>query len=151
MSQSNLRVFLKNQIARKSKKLKGKFAPFSDVINNEIKVLKIKAIYDLRDVSKNFYLFIVRNYSKHPKERYFLAIILASQSSDLLVSLANEFAQKNGLKLVQYAIKPKQLRISLISLKEVKKIEDYSLTLAILNEFRTNFRNILRKIKNCVE
>ncbi len=107
--------------------------------------------YDLSEKFKNLYLFIVKNYLKQPKERYFLAVILASQSSDLLVSLANEFAQKNALKLVQYAINPKQLRVSLISLKEIENIEDYSFLVELLKEFRAFFRKMLGKIKNTIE
>jgi len=148
MNQRDLSGFLQNQVIKKSKKLKGKFAPFSEIIDNELRVLKINKIYDLSEKFKNLYLFIVKNYLKQPKERYFLAVSLASQSSDLLVSLANGFAQKNTLKLVQYAINPKQLRISLISLKEIEKIEDYSFSVELLKEFRTNFRNMLVKIKN---
>lgn len=151
MSQRNLKVFLQDQIFNKSKKLKGKFAPFSEMINNERRVLKIKEIYDLRENYKNVYLFIVKNYLKKPKERYFLAVLLASQSSDLLVSLANEFAQKKALKLVQYAINPKQLRISLISLKEIEKIEDFSFSVDVLKEFRAYFRKMLAKIKSTLE
>lgn len=148
MSQRDLSGFLQNKLIKKSKKLKGKFAPFSEIIDNELRVLKINKIYDLSEKFKNLYLFIVKNYLKQPKERYFLAVSLASQSSDLLVSLANEFAQKNALKLVQYAINPKQLRVSLISLKEIENIEDYSFSVELLKEFRTNFRNMLVKIKN---
>ena len=151
MSQKELKVFLENQILKKSKKLKGKFAPFSELIDNEFKILKIKDIYNLNEIFKHLYLFIVKNYSKGPKERYFLAVLLASQSSDLLVSLANDFAQKNALKLIQYAINPKQLRISLISLKEIEKTEDYSLSLEILQEFRAHFRKMLAKIKSTLE
>lgn len=148
MSQRDLSGFLQNKLIKKSKKLKGKFAPFSEITDNELRVLKINKIYDLSEKFKNLYLFIVKNYLKQPKERYFLAVSLASQSSDLLVSLANEFAQKNTLKLVQYAINPKQLRVSLISLKEIENIEDYSFSVELLKEFRTNFRNMLVKIKN---
>ena len=151
MSQRELNLFLQNQIFKKSNKLKGKFAPFSEMIDNEFKVLKIKEIYDLSETFKNLYFFIMKNYSKYPKERYFLAVLLASQSSDLLVSLANDFAQKNGLKLIQYAINPNQVRISLISLKEIEKIEDFSFSVDLLKEFRTNFRNMLRKMKNTLE
>ncbi|MFX1339339.1 MAG: hypothetical protein ACFFDK_12075 [Promethearchaeota archaeon] len=151
MSQRDLKVFLQNMIFKVSNKLKGKFSPFSEIIGNELKVLMIKDIYDLGENHKNLYLFIVKNYSKQPKERYFLAVLLASQSSDLLVSLANDFARKNALKLVQYTINLKQLRISLIALKEIEKIEDFSFSVEILKEFRTNFREMLAKIKSTLE
>ena len=151
MSQKELQAFLQNEVFKKAKKLKGNFAPFSEIIDNEYRVLKIKTLYSLSEKSKNIYLFVVKNYSKLPKERFYLAIILAAQSSDLLVSLANDFAQKNRLKLVQYAINPKQFRISLISLKEIEKLEDFTFSVEILNDFRTNFRNMLGKIKSSLQ
>lgn len=151
MSQKDLRVYIQGQLSKRSKNLKGRFAPFSEMIDNELRVLKVKNIYDLSEKFKNMWLFIVKNYSKHPKERYFFGVLLASQSSDLLVSLANDFAKKNSLKLVQYAINPKYFRISLIALKEIEKIEDYSFSIELLKEFRTKFRNMLVKIKNAME
>lgn len=146
-SQKALKYFLKNNVLKQSRKIRGKFPPFSEIIDNETKILKIIKIYELEILSKNFYLLIVKNYSKHPKERYFLAIKLASQSSDLLVTLSNDFAHKNSLRLIQYIITPKLHRVSLISLKEIVTIEDYSLSIEILREFRNKFLNILTKVK----
>ena len=136
---------------KNAKKLKGKFAPFSESVNKTPKSLKIKAIYNLKEQLKNFFLIIVRNYSKQPKIRYFLAISLASQSSDFLVSLAKNFASKNDLKLIQYSIYPKTLRIPLLALKELKTVENYSNSIELLNAFRTNFQKTLVKLKNLVE
>ena len=113
--------------------------------------MNIVKAYDMGNILKNFYLFVIKNYSKHPKKRYYLAVILASQSSDLLVKLAQDFAQSNSLKLIQYAIHPKLSRISLISLREIKKIDDYPHSVNILTEFRKNFLDNLIKIKNLVK
>jgi len=150
-NQKSLKLFLLNELFKKSKKIRGKFSPISELIDNKAKIMKIMKLYDLGNVIKNFYMFIVKNYSKQPKERYFLAVILASQSSDLLVNLAKDFAQKNSLKLIQYAIDSNLSRISLISLKEIEKVEDYSISIDILNECRNNFLNTLSKIKNLVK
>ncbi|TFG30178.1 MAG: hypothetical protein EU532_01700 [Promethearchaeota archaeon] len=149
--QKSLKLFLSNEIIKKAKKLRGKLASFSEIIDDKPRVLKIMKAYDLGNFLKNCYLFIVKNYSNQPKERYYIATRLASQSSDLLVKLANDFAQKNSLKLIQYAIDPKLSRISLISLKEIKKIDDYSHSVNVLTEFRKNFLDNLIKIKNLVK
>ena len=77
MSHRELSVFLQNQIFKKSTKLKGKFAPFLEKVDNEPRILKIKDIFDLSEKLKNLYLFIVKNYLKQPKERYFLAILFS--------------------------------------------------------------------------
>ena len=150
-NQKTLHLFLINELLKKSKKIRGKFSPISELIEDKVKVMKIVKLYDLGSLFKNFYLFIVKNYSKQPKKRYFLAIILASQSSDLLVNLAKDFAQKNSLKLIQYAIDPMFSRISLISLKEIENVEDYSISIEILKEFRNIFLNTLTKLKSLVK
>lgn len=150
-NQKTLQLFLINELLKKSKKIRGKFSPISELIEDKVKVMKIVKLYDLGSLFKNFYLFIVKNYSKQPKKRYFLAIILASQSSDLLVNLAKDFAQKNSLKLIQYAIDPMFSRISLISLKEIENVEDYSISIEILKEFRNIFLNTLTKLKSLVK
>ncbi|MFW9821038.1 MAG: hypothetical protein ACFFE5_15650, partial [Candidatus Thorarchaeota archaeon] len=88
---------------------------------------------------------------KKPKLRYFLAISLAYNSSDLLVQFAREFALKTGLKLIQYSVFPKTLRIQLLLLKELNKIEDYANSIDILKTYRKEFRGILLKIKNLID
>ncbi len=147
-NKENLQSYLKKEILKDAKRIKNKYPPISEKVDGISKSLKIKNIYELKGNFNNFIFITTKNYAKNPRYRYFLAVLLASQSSDLLVSLANEFAQKNALKLVQYAINPKQLRVSLISLKEIESIEDYSFSVELLKEFRTFFRNMLGKIKN---
>ena len=100
---------------------------------------------------KYLYLIVAKNYSKKPNFRYFLAINLSSQSSDLLVNLARDYAIKHNLKLIQYSILRKTYRISLLSLKEIVSIEEYTNSIKILNNFRIEFRKNLVKIKNLVE
>ena len=83
--------------------------------------------------------------------RYYLAITLAENSSDLLVQFAKEFAIENDLKLIQYSLYPKTLRIQLLSLKEIKEPKDYINSLEILKVFRKKFRDKLGRIKKFVE
>jgi hypothetical protein len=97
------------------------------------------------------FLFSVKNYDKLPKIRYFLAMQLASQSSDFLVALSRDFAIKNDLKLIQYSIVPKTTRISLLSLKEIKEIEDFEKSIGMLQDFRERFRKKIAKIKDLVK
>lgn len=150
-NQKDLKIFLETKIIKNLKKLKGKHAPISEIANNMTKVLLVKSIYDLRENLKNCFLLNVKNYTKSPKFRHFLAISLANNSSDFLVQLASDFATKNDLKLIQYPIFPTTLRIQLLLLKEVKKVEDYSKSIEILEIYRDDFRKKLVKVKNLVE
>jgi hypothetical protein len=151
LNQNDLKSFIKNSINKKIKKIRGKHPPIAEVVNNIPKSLKIKKIYDLAKESKYCFLIIVKNYIKRPKLRYFLAISLANNSSDLLVQLAREFAIKNNFKLIQYSIFPKNSRIQLLLIKEIKMIMDYTQSLANLNNYRKKFRIKLAKINNLVE
>ena len=110
----NFKSYIKNEFIKKGKKLRGKHAPISEVIDDVPKSLSVEKVYKLREVNKYYFLIVVRNYSKHPKFRYFLAISIANSSSDLLVQLAREYAIQYNLKLIQYSIYPKTLRIQLL-------------------------------------
>ncbi|MFX1588349.1 MAG: hypothetical protein ACFFC1_09355, partial [Promethearchaeota archaeon] len=143
LTQVDLKSFIKDEIIKKVKKIKGKHPPISELVNNVSKSLSIEKIYDLRKKKKYFFLFIVKNYSKQPKLRYFLAILLANNSSDLLVQLARDYAIKHDLKLIQYSLFPKTLRIQLLLLKEIKNVEDYTNSIEKLNHFRKEFRSKL--------
>ena len=146
-----LKPYLKSNVIKNAQKLRGKFAAISELIEDSQRTLTVQNIFKLRDELKGLFLFSVRNYDKHPKIRYFLAIQLASQSSDFLVALSRDFAIKNDLKLIQYSIFPKTTRISLLSLKEIKGIEDFEKLIGILQDFREKFRKKIVKIKNLVE
>jgi len=150
MNQEVIKSYLENNVIKSAIKLKGKFAPFSEPVDKTPKTLPIKRIYNLKEQLKNFFLIIVKNYSSQPKVRYFLATILASQSSDFLVSLAKDYATRNNLKLIQYSLFPKK-RINLLSLKEIRTIEDYSSSIELLKDFKKKFRKTLEKIRNLVE
>ncbi len=146
--EKTFKFYIKNEVIKNAKKLKGKFHPFSELVNSIPKILTIKKCYELKGQLKNFYLILVNNYSKKPKIRYFLAISLASQSSDFLVSLAKKYANENGLKLIQFSIYPKTFRINLLSLKELNNVEDYSFSLKLLKQFRKDFRKKLINLSN---
>ncbi len=150
INQEVLKSYLESNVIKSAIKLKGKFAPFSELVDKTPKNLPIKRIYNLREQLKNIFLIIVKNYSNQPKVRYFLAIIIASQSSDFLVSLAKDYATRNNLKLIQYSLFPKNIRISLLSLKEIRTIEDYSSSIELLKDFKKKFRKTLEKIRNLV-
>jgi len=147
----DLKSFIKNEIIKNAKKIKGKHAPISEIVNNTSKILTIENIYDLRNRYRNYYFFIVKNFAKTPKLRYFLATSLANSSSDLLVQIARDLAVKNDLKLIQYSIFPKTFRIQLLILKEVKEIKDFINLTETLKSYRTEFRDKLDKIRNLVE
>ena len=143
--------YLKSKIIKNAQKLRGKFAAISEMIEDSQRTLTVQNIFKLRDELKGLFLFSVKNYDKYPKIRYFLAMQLASQSSDFLVALSRDFAIKNDLKLIQYSVVPKTTRISLLSLKEIKEIEDFEKSIGILQDFREKFRKKIAKIKNLVE
>ncbi|MFX0046768.1 MAG: hypothetical protein ACFE8G_01240, partial [Candidatus Hermodarchaeota archaeon] len=92
-----LRNYLKKSILKDAKKIKNKYPPISEKVNRITYSLKIKNIYELEGNLNNLFIIITKNYAKNPRNRYFLAILLASQSSDLLVNLAKEYSRKNNL------------------------------------------------------
>ncbi len=137
---------------RDSKKLRGKFSPISFLIKGTPKTLKIKSIISLGGEYKNFFLFKLKNYMKTPKIRFFLSVSLASQSSDLLVSLAKEFvSESQTLKLIQYSIYPNTLRINLLLLIELDVNQSFSNAVEVLKVIRQEFRKKLDKINKLIE
>ena len=150
-NEKELKSFVESEVIKDIKKIRGKKAPIAEIVDNTLLALPVKSIYDMNEVIKKFYFFIVQNHSKQPKLRYFLAITLADISSDLLVQIAKEFAIKNGFKLIQYSIYPKTLRTQLLSMKEIKNPTDYSNSIEVLKAFRKDFREKLVKLKKLVE
>jgi len=150
-NEKELKSFVESEVIKDIKKIRGKKAPIAEIVDNTLLALPVKSIYDMNEVIKKFYFFIVQNHSKQPKLRYFLTITLSDNSSDLLVQLAKEFAIKHGLKLIQYSIYPKTLRTQLLSMKEIKNPTDYSNSIEVLKAFRKDFREKLVKLKKLVE
>jgi len=147
----DLNSFIEKEVIKGTKNVKGKKVAIAEIIDNTIISLPVKSIYDMDEIIKKCYFFIVKNHAKQPKFRYFLTISLANNSSDLMVQLAQEFARKNGLKLIQYSIYPKTVRTQLLSMKEIKKIEDYNDSIEVLKKARNEFRKRLVALKNLVE
>jgi hypothetical protein len=145
--QEDFTSYLRKTVISDALKLRGKFLPISESVRDARKKIKIKFIHDLSTILKNFYLIVAKNYSSQPKVRYFLVINLASQSSDFLVNLARDYALNHNLKLIQYSLFPETHRISLLSLKEIVSIEEYTNSIEILKNFRIEFRKTLDKIK----
>ncbi|MBY8989235.1 MAG: hypothetical protein KGD58_00645 [Candidatus Lokiarchaeota archaeon] len=148
---NNIKSFIEKEVKNSTKKVKGKKIAIAEIIDNALISLPVKSIYDMNEKIKGCYFFIVKNHAKQPKLRYFLTISLANNSSDLLVQLAKEFARKNELQLIQYSIYPKTVRTQLLSMKEIKIIEDYNDSIEVLKRFRKEFREKLMVLKNLVE
>ena len=151
LNQNDLKSFIKKEISKNEKKLRGKHHPISEIVGDIPRSLKVKEIYDLSKNNKYCYLLVASNYTKQPKLRYFLAISLANNSSDLLVQLARDYAIKDDLKLIQYSIFPKISRIQLLLLKEIKITKDYTHSISNLKNYRKEFRIKLAKINKLIE
>ncbi len=150
-SRESLESFLKTEIIKKAMELKGRYPSISEIVEGTPRILKIKNFYEMKEEFKNYYLIKVKNYNNEPKFRHFLAIILASQSSDFLVSIAKEpIKEISNIKLIQFSIYPKNFRISLLSLKEIRDKEDFLKSVKILKDLRINFKKKLDKIKNLI-
>ena len=148
-NQKTLETHVKSNIIKNSKKIREKHSNISEIVDKIPKTLEVKTIYDLSKSFKNMYLMVVRNHSKQPKTRYFLAISLASQSSDLLVNLTRELVKEGDeIKLIQFSIHPKSMRVSLLALKELNSAENYSQLIGLLQELRKQFRQKLTKMTN---
>ncbi len=146
-----LKKFIEEKIIKNAKKIRGKHSPIAEIVDRKVQSLPVKFIYDLQGILDHFYLIGVENYSKRPKIRYFLAVSLANSSSDLLVSFAKDYAVKNQLKLLQYCIFLKTLRVQLLSLKELLNIDEFRNIVDTLKMFRTQFRETLEKFRNLLQ
>lgn len=146
-----LRNYLKKSILKDAKKIKNKYPPISEKVNRITYSLKIKNIYELEGNLNNLFIIITKNYAKNPRNRYFLAILLASQSSDLLVNLAKEYSRKNNLKLIQFSLYPHHFRVGLFSLKEIENKDNLTEKINLLKEFRILFRKSLDNLGKLIE
>jgi hypothetical protein len=147
----NLQNHLKKEIIKNAKRIKNKYPPISEKVNGITKVLKVKKIYELKGNLNNFILIATKNYAKNPKFKYFLAILLASQSSDLLVNLAKEYSKKNNLKLIQFSLHPQNSRVGLFALKEIESRDKVTEVVKLLKEFRILYRKDLDNFGKIIE
>jgi len=146
-----LKANIKNKIIKNSKKIREKHSNISEIVGKTPKILEVKDIYDLNKKISNMYLIVVGNHSKQPKTRYFLAMSLASQSSDFLVNLTRGIVKDSDtIRLIQFSIHPKSMRVSLLALKELNLFKNYSKSIELLQELRKQFRQKLTKITNQV-
>ena len=149
MNYEALEAHLKANVIKEAKKIKAKHSNISEIVDNTPKTLEMKNIYDLNNRYANTYLMIVRNHAKRPKMRFFLAISLASQSSDLLVNFTRDIIKKeDNIKLIQFSIHPKSMRVNLLALKELTSVENYSSSIELLQDLRKQFRQKLTKFAN---
>ncbi|MBN1802097.1 MAG: hypothetical protein JW891_11350 [Candidatus Lokiarchaeota archaeon] len=133
-------------------KIKGKHPPMIRIVGKERRVLKVNALYDLDYLFKNFFLFVLNDKSEKAKTKYYLAILLASQSSDFLSELAKKgMSKSDNFKLIQYSTYPKSSRTSLLLLKECTSLEEYKSTITLLQENRTRFRKKIIALVERVE
>jgi len=149
MNHNTLKAHLKANIIKGAKKIKAKHSNISEIVDKTPKMLEMKNIYDLNNRYTNMYLMIVQNHAKRPKMRFFLAISLASQSSDLLVNFTRDIVKKeDNIKLIQFSIHPKSMRVNLLALIELTSVEDYSSSIELLQDLRKQFRQKLTKFAN---
>ncbi|MBD3256146.1 MAG: hypothetical protein GF383_13700, partial [Candidatus Lokiarchaeota archaeon] len=93
----NSKDLLENPLFKNANRIKGKFPAFSERTKGKLRTLKVKNVYQLRDSFKNFFLIVLKNDADKKRERIYLCVSLASQSSDLMVILAKDFALDNSL------------------------------------------------------
>ncbi|MHA2288042.1 MAG: hypothetical protein ACXABG_04565 [Promethearchaeota archaeon] len=149
--QENLQSYLKKEILHNAKRIKNKYPPISERVDGISKSLKVKKIYELKGNLNNFIFITTKNYAKKPKNRYYLAVSLASQSSDFLVNLAKEYSKKNNLSLIQFSLYPQHFRVGLFSLKEIKNRDGFSEIIKLFKEFRISYRRDLDNLGKLIE
>lgn len=149
MSKDTLEEFIES-LQNRAVKVGGNHNPISEIVKKQRRKLKVKKIYCLKRPLKGLYLFIVRNYKKPPKYRYFIALSLAGQSSDFLVYLGKDFALQHQVKLIQYGVYPEHNRVNLLALKEIIEVEDFEKILSILKKFRKVLKKRQERIKELV-
>jgi hypothetical protein len=147
-----LKKMIKALIKEQTVKVKGKFLPISEKHDYGRKILTVKKIYSFTNEKlANFYLIEAKNYLKGQKMRYFIAISLAGQSSDLLVMLARKCVlNDDSLRLIQYPFNVKNYRLSLLCLKEIRPDMSMMNSFDLLKDIRKNFRTRLHSFNDLI-
>ena len=136
---------IKEKLLKDSHRLKEKYPPLSYIINDTQLIFQINRLYELSGDLKQLYMIFAK--SKNGKLRYFICITLASQSSDFLVSLARKtIKDETSLRLLQFSLIPKHLRVNLLCLKEIEQEDDLQGSITLLKQVRSRFRKTLEKI-----
>ena len=136
---------IKEKLLKDSHRLKEKYPPLSYIINDTQLIFQINRLYELSGDLKQLYMIFAK--SKNGKLRYFICITLASQSSDFLVSLARKtIKDETSLRLLQFSLIPKHLRVNLLCLKEIEHEDDLQGIITLLKQVRSRFRKTLENI-----
>ena len=144
-NEKDFKLRIKEELLKDSNRLREKYPPLSDILNGIKIELRIDHIYQLMGDLNYFYVIKVK--SKGMKLRYIMCINLASQSSDFLVNIARKIIKgRNNLKLLQFSLIPKHLRVNLLCLKEIEIEDDLQEIVKLLKEVRDTFRTSLEKL-----
>ena len=148
VKEKELGTRIKEKLLRDSRRLKERYPPLSDIINGTQLTLQINRLYELSGDLRHFYIMIAKSKkSKNGKVKYLICITLASQSSDFLVSLARTtIKDETSLRLLQFSLIPKHLRLNLLCLKEIENEDDLQGIIDLLKQVRIRFRKTLEKI-----
>ncbi|MHA1669124.1 MAG: hypothetical protein ACTSV5_00965 [Promethearchaeota archaeon] len=146
--EKELGVRIKEILLKDSHKLKEKYPPLSYIIKGTLLTLQINRLYELSGDLRQFYIIFTKSKkSKNGNLKYFICITLASQSSDFLVSLARTtIKDETSLRLLQFSLIPKHLRVNLLCLKEIEHEDDLQGIINLLKQVRSRFRKTLEKI-----
>ncbi|MFW9928427.1 MAG: hypothetical protein ACFFD1_03465 [Candidatus Thorarchaeota archaeon] len=145
----DLKNKIKNDLLSKGNKLRNKYPPISEKGNDGLLIQKVKKIFKLKEDFRNFYLIETKSTNHNKEKRYYLALIIASQSSDLLVKIAqNVIIKESDLRLIQFSFHPEHSRVSLALLKELDELSDFDELKTKLNSLRAKF---LTKLNNLID
>ena len=138
---------IKQDLLPKGTKLRNKYPPISELTNGKLVVQKIKSIFQLKEEFTNYYLLLTKSISERKEKRYYLALIIASQSSDLLAKIAkNVILDETKIRLIQFSFHPKHFRVNLTLLRELDEFTDFEKLRSKLNSLRTQFLTKLNSI-----
>ncbi len=144
-----LKKRIKRDLLSKSTKLHNKYPPISERNDGKLRVQKVEKIFQLKEDYRNFYLLITKLKDNHKEKNYYLALVLAVQSSDLLAKIArNVISDEKDIQLIQFSFHPKHFRVSLALLIKLEEFMDIDELKNKLNNLRTKFLMKLNHIIN---
>ncbi|TFG01757.1 MAG: hypothetical protein EU542_06400 [Promethearchaeota archaeon] len=140
---------IKQELLSKGTKLRNKYPPISERKNGTLIVQKVKSIFQLNVNFRNYYLLITKSTNKRKDLKYYLTLIIASQSSDLLAKIAKKvIGDQKKIRLIQFPFHPEHFRVNLALLRELDEFTDFTQLMTRLNSLRTQFRTKLHNIIN---
>ena len=144
----DLKIKIKNDLISKGNRIRNKYPPISKKNDGGLLIQKIKKVFQLKEDFKNFYLINTKSTNHQKEKRYYLALIIASQSSDLLVKIAQKvIIEEKDLRLIQFSFHPEHSRVSLALLKELDELSDFNELKTKLNSLKSKF---LTKLNNLI-